>query len=170
MNVLSHQPCRIKYENIHELCNRYPGIFCVLTRSCNQNVIVYEVNFDRKYNVCKQKPVKAYWLDLDKNLQKIRRKKGISHDFEELSYIEEKYAYGVSTKFLAPDKLKVCFSIPNMSCTVLIKNKKAFAYHQQKIFNKAYCIIKSSSIQWSLKKMIKSVTLFYTDGSKKSIF
>lgn len=170
MDDLSQHPCAISHDNIHSLCAKYPEIFCVLTRSCNQNVVVYQINVDKRGNVCQKNPVIVYWLDLDTSLRTKRRRQGILHDYENLSFIEQKYAYGITAKFLSKHKLKVCFSIPNMSCTVLIKGRTATAYHKQKKLVKAHCEIKSSTIQWSLKKMIRSVQLYFADGSQKSIF
>eukprot|EP00906_Rhabdomonas_costata_P028110 RCo039883 len=71
-----------------------PNIFCVITRSKNQNVVVYEANVKDGAFPEKGDVLQVYWLDIDPEYVKKNRAKGKTDDREELIWMEKKIAYG----------------------------------------------------------------------------
>mmetsp|Transcript_17519 Transcript_17519/g.26604 ORF Transcript_17519/g.26604 Transcript_17519/m.26604 type:complete len:174 (+) Transcript_17519:138-659(+) len=74
---------------------RKETIACVLQRSMNKSVVVYEGLLDEGGNLDPQKPVDVYWLDIDPATVAKNRKKGKMDDREELDFLGRTMAYGV---------------------------------------------------------------------------
>ncbi len=67
-------------------------------RSPNINTIVYELNSDKNGKLDKDEPVHVYWIRYGEKGQK-----------EELSYIQRKFAYGLTSKALPNDQYDIRF-------------------------------------------------------------
>lgn len=81
----------------------------VIERSTNQNVVVYEGLLEDQAEgpsalLRSDKPIDAYWLDIDPAYVEKNRKKGKMHDRDELNMIEKKMAYGVSWEPIAEEE------------------------------------------------------------------
>ena len=68
-----------------------------LSRSCNYNVLCYEVLVDNNGDIDPDNIVGNYWLDIDPALIKKNRKKGIMTDRTETNIMENKLAFGVKS-------------------------------------------------------------------------
>jgi hypothetical protein len=79
----------------------YPSVIFIAYRSKNENVVVYELirKPDKSYDI------DVYWLELDNMYRKVRRDAGIMHDRVELSMMDSKFAYGVTTTKITDDTL-----------------------------------------------------------------
>jgi len=62
-----------------------PAHLFYIQRSLNKNTVIYEANFDDQGMLNEGQPIKVYWI--------LYEKEGV---VEELSYLERKFAYGVS--------------------------------------------------------------------------
>ena len=67
-------------------------------RSPNINTIVYELNADKNGKLNTEEPIHVYWIRYGEKGQK-----------EELSYIQRKFAYGLTTKALPNDQYDIRF-------------------------------------------------------------
>jgi hypothetical protein len=69
----------------------------IIERSLNKNIVVYEgLIHEESKQLRTDKPIDAYWLDIDPAYVEKNRKNGKMHDRDELNLIERKMAYGVS--------------------------------------------------------------------------
>lgn len=66
-------------------------------RTINSNTIVYELNEDKNGNINEKEPVKVYWIKYSENSK-----------VENLTYIQNNFAYGIESKII--DKEKKIFS------------------------------------------------------------
>ncbi|MBI9065580.1 MAG: DUF4833 domain-containing protein, partial [Marinilabiliaceae bacterium] len=65
--------------------DKTPAHLFYIQRSLNENTVIYEANFDDQGLLNKAHPIKVYWI--------LYEEEGA---VEELSYLERKFAYGVS--------------------------------------------------------------------------
>ena len=167
MNTLRTVPCQVK--NIKTLARTFPTIVCVLTRSCNENVVVYEANVDDAGNFDRKEPIIGYWLDLEPKLRSKRRRAGIQHDYEELTLLEKRLAYGVKCSIINPRKIKVVFKIPNFQVIVQSNpvTRTATAYIDNIPIRSAHIIVNPS---FTFKRKLIKAIVEYQNGSKKCIF
>jgi hypothetical protein len=95
-------------------------------RSINKNTIVYEVNTDKNNELILKHPIKIYWINYSG--------KG---DEEGLSFIQNKYAYGIDFKLL--DEIKKSFSFHFVSykkqTLFLLRNEHTQRYEVYSYFN-----------------------------------
>ncbi|MFD2146415.1 DUF4833 domain-containing protein [Mucilaginibacter antarcticus] len=87
-----------------------------LQRSSNINTIIYDVNIEDG-QIDDAEPLKVYWIRYNEKGQK-----------EDLSYIQRKFAYGLTAKKLADDKFDVRFVSYKKFPMVLMKAKDG-KYH-----------------------------------------
>lgn len=69
-----------------------------LQRDPNTNTLICSVNLDEKGNINKADPIHAYWIRYAEKGEK-----------KELSYIQRKFAYGITAKEIAKDKFELRF-------------------------------------------------------------
>lgn len=107
-------------------------------RSKDQNKIYYEVNLDGSGDLNIQNPFKIYWKK-DKRV-------------EPLSYIQQKYAYGLSIDQIGKEDIQFHFvSYPNRQLRLVkmdkLKDYKVFIYHQNDwvVLNKVFIQIDGGS-------------------------
>jgi hypothetical protein len=79
----------------------YPSVIFIAYRSKNENIVVYELiqKPDQSYDI------DVYWLELDNAYRKANRESGILHDRVELSTLDTRFAYGVTTTRITDDTL-----------------------------------------------------------------
>ena len=86
-----------------------------IQRSPNINTIMYELNVDEKGVLNKEEPIHVYWIRYADEIKKNA----------ELSYIQRKYAYGVTTRLIDAEKqiYQVYFVSYSKRNIYLIKSK-----------------------------------------------
>jgi hypothetical protein len=83
--------------NFPTLPNNVSHLFYV-QRDPNTNTIVYELNIGKDGQINDEEPIHPYWIRYNENGQR-----------EELSYIQRKFAYGLSQKSLGNGKYDIRF-------------------------------------------------------------
>lgn len=158
-------------DDIHKLC---PEVFLVCFRSKNKNVVLYQLNLEGG-KVSSDEAVRGYWLVLDegKDYKPYRRRRGIHHDREELSYLDLKFAWGTKTQKLSDHSASFSFETFPFPMTVLYKNGEAKLFtkiENRKFFVRSLYIDASDNINlFNLKDNMKSLylnTLEVTDPKK----
>jgi len=94
---MSYEDYRVGLAKVEELkaSRNSPNIFLVISRSKNQNLVIYEaVKSGSDFNA--EKPVDVYWLDIDPEYVAKTRAKGVQDDRTELNMLEKQFAYGLS--------------------------------------------------------------------------
>ena len=81
-----------------ELRKRAPRIFFTAYHSKNDNVVIFEAQTDAYGNVDFQEPVAQYWLVLDPEQQRERRRRGCHHDRCNLTWYERKIFFPLTTE------------------------------------------------------------------------
>lgn len=151
------------------LSSVFPTVICVLTRSCNANVVVYEANITPSGRLDEKDPISVYWLDLEPRLRAKRRAKGIRHDYEALSFLERAMAYGVRCKMLGTNRVLVTFKVPNLSCVVRYDPTtcSAGAFSQKKRIRSTHVVVNQ---KLALQRKLRRVTVLFADKTKKCVF
>ena len=74
------------------------NLLMTLTRNKNQNFVCYQAML-QKGGQCfmSSKPVDVFWLDIEPSYQEAARRAGRTHDRCELSWLERRHAFGVTT-------------------------------------------------------------------------
>lgn len=167
METLRTVPCSVK--DVTMLSSVFPTVVCVLTRSCNANVVVYEANITPSGRLDRKDPISVYWLDLDPELRARRRAKGILHDYEKLSFLERTMAYGVQCEMLGTNRVLVKFKVPNLTCVVRYDpaTRTACAYSGKKKIRSTHVVVNRNL---SLQRKLRRVTVFFADKTKKCVF
>jgi hypothetical protein len=83
---------------LERLSKSDPRLFFYITRSKNDNVVIYAANTDAAGNLRANNPVDLYWLDIDEAYVAEARAEGRMSDRVELSSIERNMAYGMETR------------------------------------------------------------------------
>lgn len=68
-------------------------------RTLNINTIIYELNVNDKDELDPETPIKAYWINYEKD-----------KSAEPLNYLQRKLAYGLDFKLIDPEKKTYCFN------------------------------------------------------------
>ena len=89
-----------------------------LQRDPNSNTVVYQLNLDDAGRLDEQEPVQAFWIRYAEQGQR----KG-------LNYIQRKFAYGISTKKMAPNTYELKFAAYDKLPLYLARLKSDDAYH-----------------------------------------
>lgn len=107
---------------VSEIRKRNPMVFLTCFRDKNHNVIVYEAMVkDGKFM---NPPIVGYWLILEPSYQEARKKRGIHHDREEFGFLDDKFAWGFTTKRISDTEATFSFkSHPHPLTVRLSKNK-----------------------------------------------
>jgi len=79
-----------------------PNLFFFITRSKNDNVVMYSANTEGG-KLCTDDPVSVYWLDIDAEYVARARAEGRDSDRVELGAFERRMAYGIETR-ASPNK------------------------------------------------------------------
>jgi hypothetical protein len=93
---------------VDDIRKQCPNIFMVCMRNKNRNVVVYEARISENKTLL-DPPITAYWLILEPSYQEPRRKSGITHDREELAYIDHMFAWGFHAKRLSDTEAHFSF-------------------------------------------------------------
>jgi len=72
-----------------ETLDSIPNMLFYTQRSLNKNVVIYEANFDSEGYLIPEQPIKYYWILIEEDGQ-----------VEELSYTENKLAYGLEFELM----------------------------------------------------------------------
>ncbi|HEX8349622.1 MAG TPA: DUF4833 domain-containing protein [Hymenobacter sp.] len=89
-----------------------------LQRDPNSNTVIYQLNLDGAGNLKEDEPVRVFW---------IRYTEGGEH--KDLSFIQRKFAYGLTAKKLAPDKYELKFAAYDKVRFFLMKSSVDKAFH-----------------------------------------
>lgn len=97
-----------------------PSVFLVCFRSKNANVVVYEANLQEDGTLHPDQPVVGYWLLLEESYRNARSE---THDREEFSYIDEKFAWGFHARRTSPHKAEFSFNqYPSLRMSVQVQS------------------------------------------------
>ena len=147
--------------NIFEQIKRHrPNTFLVLTRSKNLNVVVYELNIING-KIAKSNPILVYWLNIDPQYRS-------KYDYEELTYMEKNYVYGVDFKHINTCAVKVSFRLKKFSLTVFNSSKRICAKYNNLEVKRVHVKLNSILNPWSLYQLVKSIEI-YSFGKSKPI-
>ncbi|MES1911106.1 MAG: hypothetical protein MHM6MM_003591 [Cercozoa sp. M6MM] len=117
--VDSHALC-VDIESAAQLQERNPNVFCVISRSKNANLVVYEANIGPDGELVRDEPVLVYWLKIEPSYRQANRRKGKSDDRQELSVLEWRMAYGISHQW-HHDACEISFvALPERKCMLRI--------------------------------------------------
>jgi hypothetical protein len=95
--VLSHRE-KHTLELLERLRTHEPQLLFYITRSKNENVVVYAGNVDSHHMLRKNDPVSIYWLDLDPEYVARARAEGRKSDRVELGDLERRLAFDIETR------------------------------------------------------------------------
>ncbi len=108
------------FRDLRVMC---PQVVMVMHRSKNKNVVVVAANMTKKGVLDQNNPVDIFWLDLEPSYMKARRDKGITHDREELNFLERKWAWGTTSNVLSPTHAQFSFAAePEQLFDVVVQN------------------------------------------------
>lgn len=93
----SEQPCRCEKQETFPLPDMQDNSLFYIQRSPNHNTIMYELN-EMNGEPDREEPVRAYWLRYQEQGQR-----------QDLSFIQEHFAYGVRAKKLNIDQYELRF-------------------------------------------------------------
>lgn len=118
------------YADIKREC---PGVFMVLLRAKNHNIVVYEAKITNGV-LNRENPVDVYWLDIDEAYRKPRRAQGIQHDRTEMSPWEYSTIFGVTWEFVNDKELLLNFVVEQHPIRIVIDDlgAKMFTSYQGK--------------------------------------
>ena len=89
-----------------------------LQRDPNTNTVVYQLNVDGAGQLDEDEPINIFWLRYAEQGQR-----------KELNFIQRKFAYGISTKRLAPNKYVLKFAAYDKVPLYLLKSSTDNAFH-----------------------------------------
>ncbi|MFD1467108.1 DUF4833 domain-containing protein [Hymenobacter caeli] len=89
-----------------------------LQRDPNSNTVIYQLNVDGNGALDEDEPVHVFWIRYAEQGQR-----------KELNFIQRKFAYGISTKKLGPDKYELKFAAYDKVRFYLMKSSADKAFH-----------------------------------------
>jgi hypothetical protein len=89
-----------------------------LQRDPNTNTVIYQLNVDRAGHLNEDEPVNVFWLRYDEHGER-----------KDLSFIQRKFAYGLSAEKLAPDKYELKFAAYSKVRFYLLRSPTDKAFH-----------------------------------------
>ena len=95
-----------------------PNQLFYLQRDPNTNTVIYQLNVDGAGKLDEDEPVHVFWIRYAEQGQQ-----------KELNFIQRKFAYGITTKKLAPDKYELKFAAYNKIRFYLMKSGPDNAFH-----------------------------------------
>lgn len=148
------------FEQIKAKC---PNIFFILTRTTNENVVVYELNLKHgKINT--KNPVNVFWLNVDPGYT--------CKQYESLTFTENRYVYGITTTILSSTHVRVKFKFNNFTIDVYVEqNGRVYAKHNNKKVERAHIVLRTMMNPISLYQIVKRVYLYeFKSKTPKTIF
>ena len=154
---------------VTDIRKRAPHVFLICFRSKNKHVVVYEAQVkDGKFL---DPPVVGYWLILEPSYQEAR--KHISHDREELNYLDHKFAWGFETKRVSDKEASFSFSMFKHPMTVKISENgemsQLFTVKDEKkyLIRQLYVEASDNFHLRNIRDNVKSLTLQSVDITNK---
>jgi hypothetical protein len=89
-----------------------------LQRDPNTNTVIYQLNVDRAGKLDEDEPVSVFWIRYDEHGER-----------KDLSFIQRKFAYGLTAEKLAADKYELKFAAYNKVRFFLLKSPVDKAFH-----------------------------------------
>lgn len=160
---IPHDIINDKAKLLKYIKKKTPLVFLVLFRSYNKNIIVFEANVQNgKFH--EEMPVIAYWLVLEegKGYRATRREQKISHDREELSFLDRTIAYNFTTKKENETCIIFSFSQFEKKLIIILQDKiaKCFMYEGDQKYLVSYVFLKTGYINMiSLTGTVDHITV-----------
>jgi hypothetical protein len=132
-----------------------------LQRTINKNTIIFQLNTSENGDLIEEEPIKSFWVNYSG--------KG---DFENLNFIQRKYAYGLEMKLLDKQKQHYSFNFVSYKKQILYllkagneKKFQVFSYLNNKlvVVNRIYVHIEGGTF-WAPK--VKYVEVLAKDPIK----
>jgi len=89
-----------------------------LQRDPNTNTVIYQLNLTSAGRIDEQEPIRVFWLRYQEQGQR-----------QELSFIQRKFAYGLTAQKIAPDKYVLKFAAYNKVPLYLMRSGVDNAFH-----------------------------------------
>ncbi|MBD2769952.1 DUF4833 domain-containing protein [Hymenobacter sp. BT664] len=89
-----------------------------LQRDPNSNTIIYQLNVNAAGKLNEEEPVRVFWIRYAEQGER-----------KDLNFVQRKFAYGLSTKKLAPDKYELKFAAYDKVRFFLMKSAVDNAFH-----------------------------------------
>ena len=89
-----------------------------LQRDPNTNTVIYQLNVDRAGRLNEDEPVNVFWLRYDEHGER-----------KDLSFIQRKFAYGLTAEKLATDKYELKFAAYSKVRFYLLRSPTDKAFH-----------------------------------------
>lgn len=154
---------------IAELKKKCPYIFLVCFRDKNQNVVVYQARVENGKLL--HPPIEAYWLILEPSYQKARLSKRITHDREELNWMDHKFAWGFEQSRISDTEAKFEFKNFPHAMTVKLQSDSAqlcAAKNNRKYLIRSLYVAASEDIHiFNLQNNVKELYLVGVDITEK---
>ena len=103
------------WQQIH---NIHRKVFLTLTRDQNSNIVVYTVNLDRKGNINTNRPLDAFWLDVDPSYDNNR-----TPQYASFSYLDH-YVYGYDLKNVTTNTFQFVSKYKGVAGTVKVDRQR----------------------------------------------
>ena len=117
-NLLFILPPAPKPALIFPVPSGVPNQLFYLQRDPNTNTVIYQLNVDRAGRLNEDEPVNVFWLRYDEHGER-----------KDLTFIQRKFAYGLSAEKLAADKYELRFAAYSKVRFYLLRSPTDKALH-----------------------------------------
>lgn len=115
-----------------------------IARSKNANIVCYDVNTDKKGNLNEKEPLRVYWIN----------KTDHPGEISELSYIQNKMAYGYSSKALGKGIYEISLVAFPSRKLILERNPKG-KYHGRMLIGGQQAVLTKIFVQAKPESFLK---------------